>query len=48
MTDDTAVRQVVVLAPMPLEMHAIVTAFGLSRTSDAEGRRGPDRSAVRR
>ncbi len=28
-------RQVVVLAPMPLEMDAIVTAFGLNRTSDA-------------
>jgi nucleoside phosphorylase len=27
-------RQVVVLAPMPLEMDAIVFAFGLSRTSD--------------
>jgi adenosylhomocysteine nucleosidase len=37
MPDAAAVRQVVVLAPMPLEMHAIVTAFGLSRTSDAEG-----------
>jgi len=33
----TAVRHVVVLAPMPLEMHAIATAFGLRRTSDAEG-----------
>jgi nucleoside phosphorylase len=30
-------RQVVVLAPMPLEMDAIVTAFGLSATSDASG-----------
>lgn len=28
-------RQVVILAPMPLEMDAIVTAFGLNRTSDA-------------
>jgi adenosylhomocysteine nucleosidase len=27
-------RRVVILAPMPLEMHAIVTAFGLSPTSD--------------
>jgi len=27
-------RRVVVLAPMPLEMHAIVTAFGLSPTGD--------------
>jgi adenosylhomocysteine nucleosidase len=30
-------RHVVVLAPMPLEMNAIVTAFGLSPTSDADG-----------
>jgi adenosylhomocysteine nucleosidase len=30
-------RHVVVLAPMPLEMDAITTAFGLSRTSDAPG-----------
>jgi adenosylhomocysteine nucleosidase len=30
-------RHVVVLAPMPLEMDAITTAFGLSRTSDAKG-----------
>ena len=30
-------RQVVVLAPMPLELHAITTAFGLSRTSPAKG-----------
>jgi nucleoside phosphorylase len=29
-------RRVVVLAPMPLELHAIVTAFGLSRSSDDE------------
>lgn len=28
------VRRVVVLAPMPLEMHAIVKAFGLSPTGD--------------
>jgi adenosylhomocysteine nucleosidase len=34
---DSARRHVVVLAPMPLEMHAIVTAFGLSRTSEAKG-----------
>jgi uridine phosphorylase len=32
---DSARRQVVVLAPMPLEMHAIVTAFGLSPTTEA-------------
>lgn len=37
MPDDPAIRHVVVLAPMPLEMQAIVTAFGLSPTSDAEG-----------
>ena len=30
-------RRVVVLAPMPLEMDAIVTAFGLSPTSDDKG-----------
>jgi adenosylhomocysteine nucleosidase len=30
-------RQVIVLAPMPLEMDAIVTAFGLRPTSDAAG-----------
>ncbi len=30
-------RRVVVLAPMPLEMQAITTAFGLRPTSDAEG-----------
>jgi nucleoside phosphorylase len=36
---DTAARRVVVLAPMPLEMHAIVTAFGLAPTSD--DRNGP-------
>ena len=37
MPHDSAARNVVVLAPMPLEMHAIVTAFGLSRASDAKG-----------
>jgi adenosylhomocysteine nucleosidase len=37
MADDPTGRHVVVLAPMPLEMHAIVTAFGLSPSSDAEG-----------
>jgi adenosylhomocysteine nucleosidase len=37
MTNNNAGRHVVVLAPMPLEMRAIVTAFGLSRTSDAKG-----------
>lgn len=36
MPGDPAARHVVVLAPMPLEMHAIVTAFGLSPTSDAD------------
>lgn len=30
-------RQVVVLAPMPLEMDAIVTAFGLTPTSEEKG-----------
>jgi nucleoside phosphorylase len=30
-------RQVVVLAPMPLEMHAIVTAFGLDPTDGGNG-----------
>ena len=30
-------RRVVVLAPMPLEMDAIVTAFGLTPTSDEKG-----------
>jgi adenosylhomocysteine nucleosidase len=37
MSSGTASRRVVVLAPMPLEMHAIVSAFGLAPTSDAEG-----------
>jgi nucleoside phosphorylase len=37
MPGPSARRQVVVLAPMPLEMHAIVTAFGLSRAGDAKG-----------
>jgi nucleoside phosphorylase len=35
MTNDRVSRHVVVLAPMPLEMDAIVTAFGLSPTGDA-------------
>ncbi len=34
MTNDPARLRVVILAPMPLEMKAIVTAFGLSPTSD--------------
>jgi adenosylhomocysteine nucleosidase len=34
---DSALRHVVVLAPMPLEMTAIVNAFGLRPTGDAEG-----------
>ncbi|HEV2311407.1 MAG TPA: hypothetical protein VGU73_12870 [Acidimicrobiia bacterium] len=34
MTPDSDRRRVVVLAPMPLEMHAITTAFGLSPTGD--------------
>jgi nucleoside phosphorylase len=37
MPPDSARRHVVVLAPMPLEMHAIVAAFGLSPTSDDKG-----------
>jgi adenosylhomocysteine nucleosidase len=37
MTNKRVDRHVVVLAPMPLEMSAIVTAFGLTRTSDATG-----------
>jgi adenosylhomocysteine nucleosidase len=37
MPSDSASRHVVVLAPMPLEMHAIVTAFALQPTSDAKG-----------
>jgi nucleoside phosphorylase len=37
MTNKSVGRHVVVLAPMPLEMNAIVTAFGLSPASDAKG-----------
>jgi adenosylhomocysteine nucleosidase len=37
MPTDPGRRRVVILAPMPLEMQAIVTVFGLSPTSDAEG-----------
>ena len=37
MLADPARRHVVVLAPMPLEMHAIVTAFGLQASRDAPG-----------
>ncbi len=37
MSDASARRHVVVLAPMPLEMDAIVTAFGLRPTDDADG-----------
>ena len=33
----SGMRHVVVLAPMPLEMDAIVTAFGLRPATDAEG-----------
>jgi nucleoside phosphorylase len=36
MPDEPTSRHVVVLAPMPLEMQAIVTAFGLTPTSDVE------------
>jgi adenosylhomocysteine nucleosidase len=34
-----AQRHVVVLAPMPLELHAIVTAFGLTRTGASDDAR---------
>jgi len=37
MSPEAGNRQVVVLAPMPLEMDAITTAFGLRPTSDAAG-----------
>jgi adenosylhomocysteine nucleosidase len=37
MTAESNRRHVVVLAPMPLEMDAITTAFGLSPQSDAKG-----------
>jgi nucleoside phosphorylase len=37
MTNQSVNRHVVVLAPMPLEMNAIVTAFGLSPTGDGKG-----------
>jgi nucleoside phosphorylase len=37
MTAPSTRRRVVVLAPMPLEMHAITTAFGLTRTSATKG-----------
>jgi len=33
----SSARTVVVLAPMPLELHAIVTAFGLRRVRDTKG-----------
>jgi adenosylhomocysteine nucleosidase len=36
MSTAPAQRHVVVLAPMPLEMHAIVTAFGLGRAGSAQ------------
>jgi len=36
MPADSPIRHVVVLAPMPLEMSAIVTAFGLARAGDAD------------
>jgi nucleoside phosphorylase len=37
MSADSARRLVVVLAPMPLEMEAVVNAFGLRRTNDTKG-----------
>lgn len=36
MPSQRAQRHVVVLAPMPLEMDAVVTAFGLSRVNEAD------------
>jgi len=36
MPNQSGDRRVVILAPMPLEMDAIVTAFGLTPTSDAK------------
>ena len=40
-------RHVVILAPMPLEMNAIVTAFGLSPASDEAADPGRAGSATR-
>jgi adenosylhomocysteine nucleosidase len=40
MPDDSDRRKVVILAPMPLEMNAIVTAFGLTPAHDAKGTPG--------
>jgi nucleoside phosphorylase len=37
MPADSGRRHVVILAPMPLEMDAVVTAFGLSPAGEAEG-----------
>ena len=37
MPNDSTNRHVVILAPMPLEMNAIVTAFGLTPASEAKG-----------
>ena len=37
MTAPSTRRRVVVLAPMPLEMHAITTAFGLTRANPTKG-----------
>ncbi len=37
MPHDSGSRHVVILAPMPLEMNAIVTAFGLSPISEVKG-----------
>jgi len=39
MATESGRRRVVILAPMPLEMDAIVTAFGLSSTCDEKGAR---------
>ena len=37
MSSGSSTRRVVILAPMPLELKAITSAFGLGRASDAEG-----------
>ena len=43
MAREVGTRRVVVLAPMPLEMDAIVTAFGLTPTSDEQNAPHPGR-----
>ena len=46
MADDPVRLRVVILAPMPLEMKAIVTAFGLRPTSKPESNPGRARSEM--